>query len=53
MNSPPLIAKEYEKLKLSLWKPYEHNRGGYTNAKHGFVSEHTQKAKEEYKGRYL
>ena len=53
MNSNPMIAKEYEKLKLSLWKSYEHNRDGYTNAKHEFISEHTQKAKEEYKGRYL
>lgn len=53
MNSNPLIATEYEKLKLSLWKPYEHNRDGYTNAKSEFVSKYTQKAKEEYKGRYL
>ena len=34
MNDNPMIAKEYEKLKLSLWKSYEHNRDGYTNAKH-------------------
>lgn len=53
MNDNPMIAKEYEKLKLSLWKSYEHNRDGYTNAKHEFISEHTQKAKEKYKGRYL
>ena len=53
MNDNPMIAKEYEKLKLSLWKSFEHNRDGYTNAKHGFVSEHTQKAKEKYKDRYL
>lgn len=52
MNDNPMIAKEYEKLKLSLWKAYEHNRDGYTNAKHEFVSEHTQKAKEKYKDRY-
>lgn len=48
MNNNPMIAKEYEKLKLSLWKPYEHDRDGYTNAKHEFVSQYTQKAKEEY-----
>ncbi|MDE7207679.1 MAG: GrpB family protein [Lachnospiraceae bacterium] len=53
MNDNPVIAKEYEKLKLSLWKLYEHNRDGYTNAKHEFISKHTQKAKEKYKGRYL
>ena len=53
MNDNPIIAKEYEKLKLSLWKSYEHNRDGYTNAKHEFISEYTQKAKEKYKDRYL
>lgn len=30
-------AQEYERLKLSLWKPYEHDRDGYTDAKSGFV----------------
>ncbi len=25
------IAKEYEALKLSLWKKFEHDRDGYTN----------------------
>ena len=53
MNDNPIVAKEYEKLKLSLWKSYEHNRDGYTNAKHEFISEYTQKAKEKYKDRYL
>lgn len=52
MNSNPIVAKEYETLKLSLWKVYEHNRDAYTNAKHEFISKHTQKAKEEYMGRY-
>ena len=33
----PKIAKEYEELKLRLWKEYEHNRDGYTNAKTEFV----------------
>lgn len=32
-------AKEYEQLKLSLWKKYEHNRDKYTNAKSQFVNE--------------
>lgn len=53
MNDNPMIAKEYEKLKLLLWKSYEHDRDGYTNAKHEFVSEYTQRAKEKYKDRYL
>lgn len=47
MNRNPSIAKEYEKLKLSLWKRYEHDRDGYTEAKHEFVSEYTRKAKED------
>lgn len=43
----PKIAAEYEKLKLSLWKPYEHNRDGYTDAKTEFVKRYTKIAKEE------
>ena len=41
----PDIAKEYEKLKLSLWKEYEHNRDAYTNAKTEFVRKYTEKRK--------
>lgn len=52
LNEYPVIAKEYEKLKLSLWKSYEHDRDGYTDAKHEFVCEYTQKAKVKYKNRY-
>lgn len=37
LNKNPNIAKEYEKLKLSIWKKYEHNRDGYTNAKTEFI----------------
>lgn len=37
LNSDEKIAKQYEKLKLSLWKKYEHDRDGYTNAKKEFV----------------
>ena len=29
----PQAAKEYEQLKLSLWKQFEHDRDGYTAAK--------------------
>lgn len=42
------IAKEYERLKLELWKEYEHNRDGYTDAKSEFVKKYTEKAREEY-----
>ena len=48
----PDIAKEYEKLKLSLWKEYEHNRDAYTNAKTEFVKKYTEKAKLIYGNRY-
>ena len=52
LNAHPDVAKEYEKLKLSLWKQYEHDRDGYTERKSAFVKEHTQKAKIEFGDRY-
>ena len=52
LNEFPNIAKEYEKLKLSLWKEYEHNRDAYTNAKTEFVKKYTEKAKSIYGNRY-
>ena len=48
----PDVAKEYEALKLNLWKKYEHNRDAYTNAKAEFVQKHTEKAKLTYGNRY-
>lgn len=48
----PEVAFEYEKLKLSLWKQYEFDRDGYTNAKGEFVQMYTQKAKVLYGNRY-
>ena len=48
----PDAAKEYEELKLRLWKKYEHNRDAYTNAKTELVKEYTEKARILYKGRY-
>ena len=47
----PDIAKEYEKLKLSLWKEYEHNRDAYTSAKTEFVKKYTEQAKLIYGNR--
>lgn len=41
----PDIAREYEKLKLNLWKEYEHNRDGYTNAKTEFIKNIQNKRK--------
>ena len=52
LNEFPDIAKEYEKLKLSLWKEYEHNRDAYTNAKTEFVKKYTEQAKMIYGNRY-
>ncbi len=48
----PEIAKAYEKLKLGLWKQYEHNRDAYTSAKGPFIKKYTALAMIEYKGRY-
>lgn len=45
-------AKEYEELKLKLWKDYEHNRDGYTNAKTELVKRYTEKARVLYGNRY-
>lgn len=52
MNEYPELAKEYEVLKLSLWKQYEHDRDGYTEAKTEFVKRYTELAKERYGLRY-
>ncbi|MBE5793647.1 MAG: GrpB family protein [Clostridiales bacterium] len=48
LNDHPAIAKEYERLKLNLWKEYEHDRDGYTAAKAAFVARYTQEAKQQY-----
>lgn len=52
MNDHSVLAKQYEEMKLSLWKKYEHDRDGYTNAKGQFISECTKRAKSEYMNRY-
>lgn len=49
LNVNPDVASEYEKLKLSLWKQFEHDRDGYTNAKHDFIKKHTKIAKKTMK----
>lgn len=48
----PGIAKEYETLKLSLWKKFEYDRDTYTEAKTEFIKKHTRAARTEYKDRY-
>ncbi len=52
LNEHKEIAKEYETLKLSLWKKFEYDRDGYTNAKTDFINKYTDLAKSEYEGRY-
>ena len=52
LNENPNIAKDYESLKLDLWKKYENNRDGYTDSKTDFITRYTQKAKEKYGSRY-
>lgn len=44
----PEVAGEYERMKIRLWKRYEHDRDGYTDAKNGFVSQYTRVARELY-----
>lgn len=46
------VAREYEKLKISLWRKYEFDRDAYTAAKTEFVLKYTLLAKENYKNRY-
>lgn len=48
----PHVAREYEKLKLTLWKQFEHDRDGYTQAKTEFIQKYTDEAKMKYRNRY-
>jgi len=48
LNTHYEVAKEYEKMKLRLWKQYEHNRDAYTEAKTEFIKKYTRLAKQEY-----
>lgn len=52
LNEHAQIAREYETMKLQLWKKFEHNRDAYTNAKAEFVRKWTTEAKRIYAGRY-
>lgn len=46
------VARDYERLKLQLWRQFEKNRDAYTDAKAEFVKAWTNSAKEIYPGRY-
>ena len=52
LNDNENIAKDYESLKLSLWRKFEHNRDGYTDAKTDFIQKYSKIAKESYGARY-
>lgn len=52
LQEHPAVARDYEKLKLSLCKQYEHNRDAYTEAKTNFIKKYTEEAKRLYSGRY-
>ena len=52
LNEHSEVAKEYETLKLRLWKQYEHNRDAYTDAKTDFISKWTAEARKKYGNRY-
>ncbi len=45
LNARSDVANRYESLKRSLWKAYEHDRDGYTDAKSEFVRHYTDIAK--------
>ena len=42
------VAKDYESLKLELWKKYEHDRDAYTDAKTEFIRKWTTEARQIY-----
>ena len=46
-------AQEYETLKLNLLGQFEYDRDAYTNAKSEFILKCTEKARNEFGGRYL
>ena len=52
LHEHSVVAKEYETLKLRLWKQFEHNRDAYTDAKTEFISKWTAEARKEYGDRY-
>lgn len=49
LNAHPQAAKEYEALKMNLWKRFEHDRDGYTDAKGDFVRRILAQARSEEK----
>lgn len=52
LTDNPAVAKEYELLKLDLWKRCEYDRDAYTSGKGDFVKHYTEKAKLLFPDRY-
>lgn len=52
MCGHPDAAKEYEELKLRLWKQYVQDRDAYTQGKTELVTIYTETARKIYAGRY-
>ena len=52
LREHPEAAREYEQLKLSLWKRFEHDRDGYTAAKGALVARYTAEARQLYGDQY-
>ena len=52
LNNHPQVAKEYEAMKMDLWKKYEHDCDGYTVAKTDFIRKWTEEARKIYSNRY-
>mgnify|MGYP002538809937 CR=1 FL=1 len=50
LNEHPQVAKDYESLKLELWKKYD--RDAYTDAKTEFIRKWTTEARRIYGDRY-
>ncbi len=53
LTEHPEAAREYEEMKLRLWREFEHNRDAYTDAKTAFVRRYTELARLNYGDRYL
>ncbi len=51
LNEHTQIAKEYETIKLQLWKLFEHDRDAYTHAKTMFIKKWTSEAKKVYQSK--
>lgn len=47
-----IVAQAYERLKLGLWKQYEHDRDAYTSHKSDFVMHYTKMGKQLFADKY-